>query len=339
MPADLWEQTDTECYGADTCIMRQQDWRIEVMETKMQKKDFSSLGLRMLIGAVLITAVQLISQGAVLGNKPEWADNFNIVLAVTMVPLYVIGYPVTFLIMKKSDAYRIEKHKLGAGKFILAFMMSYGLMILGNIIGLALTAGIGLLKGEPVDNALLSVITEGNVWISAIYTVLLAPVFEEILFRKLICDRIVQYGQRTAIIVSGLLFGLFHMNFNQFFYAAFLGGFFAFIYVKTGNLKYTIGLHMVVNFMGSVVGGLLLQNVDLMEVSGMAVYAVYSMFIYGIGITGLVLLLINRSKMKAEEGEIVIEKGNWFKTVILNPGMILYCGAMLVVMIVQAFVM
>lgn len=220
----------------------------EIMETKMQKKDFSSLGLRMLIGAVLITVVQLISQSAVLGNRPEWSDNMNIVLAVTMIPLYVIGYPLTFLIMKKRDADRIERHKMGIGRFILAFMMAYGLMIAGNIIGLALTAGIGLVKGEPVNNALLTVVTEGNVWISAIYTVLLAPVFEEILFRKLICDRVVQYGQRTAILISGLMFGLFHMNFNQFFYAAFLGGFFAFIYVKTGRLKYTIGLHMTVNF-------------------------------------------------------------------------------------------
>lgn len=219
------------------------------METRMQRKDFSSLGLRMLIGAVLMTVVQLISQAAVIGNKPEWAGNINIGLAVTMIPLYVIGYPVTFLIMKKSDTGRLEKHRMGPGQFILAFMMAYGLMIVGNIIGLIVTAVIGFIKGEPVGNALLSVISEGNIWISAIYTVLLAPVFEEILFRKLICDRMVQYGQRTAIIISGLMFGLFHMNFNQFFYAAFLGAFFAFIYVKTGNLKYTIGLHMVVNFL------------------------------------------------------------------------------------------
>ena len=88
---------------------------------------------------------------------------------------------------------------------------------MGNIIGLALTTVIGLIKGEPVNNALLSVISDGNIWISAIYTVILAPVFEEILFRKLICDRVVQYGQRKAILISGLLFGLFHINFNQYF--------------------------------------------------------------------------------------------------------------------------
>ena len=228
---------------------------------------------------------------------------------------------------------------MGAGQWILAFMMAYGLMIAGNIVGLILTAIIGLIKGEPVSNSLLSIISEGNVWISSIYTVLLAPVFEEILFRKLICDRVVQYGQRTAILISGLMFGLFHMNFNQFFYAALLGGFFAFIYTKTGRLIYTIGLHMAVNFLGSVVGGLLLQNVTLTELSGILIYAVYAMCIYGIAIAGIVLLFVFRSRMKTAEGEIVIEKGKWFRTAILNPGMILYCAVMFVVMVVQAFAM
>lgn len=309
------------------------------MDNKIQRREFSGLGFRMLIGAVLITAVQLTGQRVVLSIKPEWTSNINIVLAVTMIPLYVFGYPIAFLIMKKKDVKPVERRRMGPGQFILAFMMAYGMMIIGNIIGLALTTAIGFIKGEPVGNALMSVIMEGNIWISAIYTVLLAPVFEEILFRKLICDRVVQYGQRTAVLVSGLMFGLFHMNFNQFFYAAFLGGFFAFIYIRTGNLKYTIALHMVVNFLGSVVGGLLLQNVDMISLPGMMIYAAYSMCVYAIGITGVVLFFINRSKMKAPEGNDVIGKGNWFKTVILNPGMALYCIAMLAVMLVQAFMM
>lgn len=309
------------------------------MEMKRQRKDFSSLGFRMLIGAMLMTSVQVISQAVVLGNQPEWADNVNIVLAVTMIPLYVIGYPGAFLFMRKKDAKTIEKHRMGPAKFLLAFMMSYGLMIIGNLIGLTVTAGIGLMKGKPVDNALLSIITEGNIWISAIYTVLLAPVFEEILFRKLICDRVIHFGQRTAILVSGLLFGLFHMNFNQFFYAAFLGCFFAFLYVKTGNLKYTIGLHMAVNFVGSVVGGLLLQNVNMLELSGMIIYALHAMCVYAIGITGIVFLCLNYSKMRTEMGDSAIAKGHWFQTVILNPGMLLNCAVMLIVMIVQAFVL
>ena len=47
------------------------------------------------------------------------------------------------------------------------------------------------------------------------------------------------------MLFSGLMFGLFHGNLNQFVYAFVLGLCFGFIYVKTGNIRYTIGLHML----------------------------------------------------------------------------------------------
>lgn len=300
----------------------------------MYKKDFSGLGFRMACSALLIFAIQTAGSYIVAAIKPEWTGNMDIMLASTMVPLYVLGYPLTFLIMRNREKRTIEKHKMTIGQLILAFMMSYGLMIAGNLIGVMITLGIGVLKGNEVTNPLMSVVTSGNIWISAIYIVLLAPVFEEFLFRKLICDRVAKYGQGTAIVVSGLMFGLFHGNLNQFFYAFFLGSFFAFIYLKTGELKYTIGLHMVINFIGSVLGGLLLQNVDMETPMGLIIFALYALCVYGIALAGGVLFLVNRQKMKLEAGEITIEKGSRFKTVICNVGMIVYCLLFLVLTLV-----
>ena len=110
------------------------------MENKLCKKEFSNLGFRMLVGAVWITAVQLISQSVVLGNRPEWIDNMNIVLAVSMIPLYVIGYPLTFLIVKKKDGKKIEKHRMGPGQFVLAFMMDFPFSTVIHIFILVLVA-------------------------------------------------------------------------------------------------------------------------------------------------------------------------------------------------------
>lgn len=316
------------------------------MDTKLYRKDFSKLGFRMLIGAILIYGIQTAGQYAALAVNADWIGDVNIMLAAGMIPMYAIGYPITFLIMRAGGERRtIEKHKMKPWQFILAFLMSYALLMLGNIIGMVLTLWIGALKGEPVSNTLAYVVSNGNIWISAIYIVLLAPVFEEYLFRKLICDRMVKYGQGTAILLSGLIFGLFHGNFNQFFYAFFIGCFFAFIYVKTGNIKYTIGLHMVVNFIGSVVGGLLLQNIDLsgdllqMNPMHLIIYALYMLVIFGIVIAGGVLLLANLSKFRVEEGEIVIPKKERAMTMLVNMGMLLYCAAFLGMMIVQALFM
>lgn len=306
------------------------------MDTKAYKKEFSSIGIRMLISTVIILALQVGVQAIALSLFPQWQDNFTILLTVTMLPLYLLGFPIAFLLMRNKEVPAIEKHSMTFGQLVIAFLMLYGIMIIGNLIGLALTAGIGVLKGSPVQNSLLNVVTGGNLWVTAIFTVLCAPVYEEFLFRKLICDKVIKYGEGCAVVTSGLLFGLFHMNFNQFFYAFFLGCFLAFLYVKTGNLKYTILLHMTINFFGSVLGGIIL-SLDQSDPLALVISAVYSLCIYAIGISGIVLLIVKRRRFTLEPGEIVLEKGQRFKTMILNPGMILFCLVLFAFMIAQAF--
>lgn len=306
------------------------------MDTKAYKKEFSSIGIRMLISTVIILVLQVGVQAIALSLFPQWQDNFTILLTVTMLPLYLLGFPIAFLLMRNKEVPAIEKHSMTFGQLVVTFLMLYGIMIIGNLIGLALTAGIGVLKGSPVQNSLLNVVTGGNLWVTAIFTVLCAPVYEEFLFRKLICDKVIKYGEGCAVVTSGLLFGLFHMNFNQFFYAFFLGCFLAFLYVKTGNLKYTILLHMTINFFGSVLGGIIL-SLDQSDPLALVISAVYSLCIYAIGISGIVLLIVKRRRFTLEPGEIVLEKGQRFKTMILNPGMILFCLVLFAFMIAQAF--
>lgn len=53
--------------------------------------------------------------------------------------------------------------------------------------------------------------------------VVMAPICEEILFRKILIDRIRLYGDKAAILVSSVVFGLSHGNFYQFFYAFGIG--------------------------------------------------------------------------------------------------------------------
>lgn len=309
------------------------------MDTEAYRKEFSGVGLRMLIGTVFILVIQIVAQFFLLLVDVKLARNINIVLAVTLIPMYVFGYPFAYLIMDGAGERRIiRKRPMKTSHFFIAFLMGYTLLIAGNIIGLAVTFMIGIIKGEPVSNSLDIIVGQSNVWITAIYTVLLAPVFEEILFRKILCDRVVKYGQGAAVLLSGLLFGLFHGNFNQLFYAFFIGCFFAFIYVKTGNIKYTIGLHMMVNFIGSVVSGLFLQNIDLEHLTPATLIAIafHALFFYGSIIAGLVLLILNRSRFKVDEGEIVLEKGQRNNVMLVNVGMILYYIFYVCLMIFQA---
>ena len=106
------------------------------------------------------------------------------------------------------------------------------MVFVSNLMGNAITTIIGILKGNEVNNGVVGVILEGNMLINFVSMVILAPIVEELVFRKLIIDRTAKYGQTVAIIASGLMFGLFHGNLNQFAYALVLGCFFC-IYLST----------------------------------------------------------------------------------------------------------
>ena len=49
------------------------------------------------------------------------------------------------------------------------------------------------------------------------------------------------------------MFGLFHGNFGQFFYAFAVGSVFAYVALRTGGIRYTVVLHFLVNFFGMTV--------------------------------------------------------------------------------------
>ena len=326
------------------------------MEEKSMRKSFSGLGWRFLIGTLVIYAVQMIVMGIAGVVKPEWLEDTTISLILAVLPLYLIGMPVLIAVVKRMPGEAPVKKSITPGQFILALLMCYTLMYGGNLVGVLITTAVGVLKGSAVQNTIMSVATGSNMFVTFIYMVICAPILEEYIFRKLIVDRTAKYGEGVAIVLSGLMFGLFHGNLNQFAYAFLLGGFLAFMYVKTGNLKITIGLHMCINFMGAVVSVLLLKAIHLEEYQEIAMnggdsqeimdfmmrylpgwigYMTYILFILAAVITGLVLLIVFRKKLRVEPGQIA--KGQRFRTVICNPGMLCYCIFWIIMIILQMF--
>ena len=295
------------------------------METiKSTKKFFSGIGLRMFFSTLVLMISQIIVAGVAIVINPQIANDSNLTMAVTMIPMYAIGFPLAFLIMKKPQRTEIEKHDMSAKQLLAAALMAYAITMVGNIIGTGITTVIGLLKGSPVTNILAAMLDGGNIFLIFFLTAICAPIFEELLFRKMLCDRLVRFGEGTAIVISGLLFGLFHGNFNQFIYALPLGMIFAFVYVKTGQIKNAILLHMFVNFLGGVVPTALLSNVDIEQPTGMIAACAYYVFALALTIAGIVIFCNNRKKFEVNAGEIVIEKGKRFSTFIANFGMLLF---------------
>lgn len=326
------------------------------MEEKKIKKSFSSLGWRFLMGTLIIYAVQIGTAVVVSAVRPAWLKNTTINLILAVMPLYLIGMPILIALVKRIPGEAPVKKNMKPGQFVLALIICFSLMYCSNLVGTLITTVVGVLKGSAVDNAIASYATQSNMVVTFICMVLCAPVLEEYIFRKLIVDRIAKYSQGAAVVLSGLMFGLFHGNLNQFVYAFFLGAFLAFLYVRTGNLRITIGIHMCINFMGGIVSVLLLKAIHLEEyqelvmngadsqaimdfvmryLPGWIGYMIYVLFILTVVITGIVLLIVFRKKLRVEPGQI--SKGKRFSTVICNPGMLCYCIFWIVMIILQMF--
>ncbi len=75
-----------------------------------------------------------------------------------------------------------------------------------------------------------------------------APILEETLFRGVLLRALLKkFNPWTAILLSAVAFGIFHMNPWQFLYATVLGIWLGYIYWKTRSLFYPIIIHMVLN--------------------------------------------------------------------------------------------
>lgn len=123
---------------------------------------------------------------------------------------------------------------------LLAIQMLSG--ILDNLIEPILTQWLHLNIDEAVANASGSSTTFSMM----LYTCLLAPLFEELLFRGYLLHRFLPFGEKYALVISSLLFGLMHMNFIQIPFAFCVGLVLAYVTRKYG-LGWAITLHVLNN--------------------------------------------------------------------------------------------
>ena len=189
-----------------------------------------------------------------------YTENFaTIYIVLNSINVCVIGTTVLALALRKLPVTKIEKKPMKIGQLLLLIMMMYGLTQVGSLMGmpihLVLTT-IGSMTADSEDAAAeLSnnlVFSSGTV-IRIISIGILPAIFEELLFRKFLIDRTIRHGEFISCAMSGIMFGLWHGNFQQFFFAFFIGVLFAFVYIRTGNIIYTMIMHASMNLVTSTV--------------------------------------------------------------------------------------
>lgn len=319
------------------------------VRTAIAKACFSRLGgalAAMGVGTIVVQLLLGLLVGilAAMGVEVVYAPWVSWLM--TFIPVYAIGFPLALAVLKNMPVEKGEQTRLGAGQMVLLILMCFPVMYIGNLVGNVASA---FFSAGQAENALVSMVEDINIW-KALTVAVVAPVVEEYLFRKLLIDRCVQYGEKTAIAFSGVTFALFHMNLFQFFYALGLGLLMGYVYVRTRRLRYPIIMHMAVNFTGAVLAPWVMAQVDWEALAnlnaqamdeallaqvlpGLAVYLGYLLLYMGMVVVGLVLLAASRRKLTFQPAAQELPKEEGFRTPYVNTGMILF-GVLCLVMIV-----
>ena len=150
------------------------------------------------------------------------------------------------------------------------------------------------------------------------------------------------------MVFSALTFALFHMNLFQFFYAFGMGLIFAYVYLRTRRLRYPVLMHMIINFMGSVVPLWVVSNLDLDALSnltpqnldqemlaailpGLLIYLAYVVVQLVLVIAGLVIGIVMRKSLTLRPTPEELPREGRVKTVYANVGFILFVVVCVVV--------
>lgn len=187
-----------------------------------------------------------------------------------------------------------------------------------NLFGLSLVPMVEMLSGSADTVSMF------------LYSAILAPIAEEVLFRGYILRTLRPYGKRFAIFASAVLFGLFHGNLLQTPYAFLVGLLLGYVTVEY-SLTWAVVLHMFNNL---VLADLFTRLT--MGLSDMA-YSVVNLLLFGgFFLVSLVILIRNRQEVKAYRQSEWMDR-RCLKCFFLNSGVIVLTALMVISMIAMLF--
>ena len=259
----IYSNKAEECKFADTSVELSREALGAVGMDPIDFKSSSSkvhlsIFLYLMITYAAVYVFSIIS-GIVYGIYPDDAvlnfiNSGLFKIIISSLSQYAIAFPLFAIIIRMliSPSKR-EKSKMPIGEFLILLLISESLMLGGAIIGNYVSRLIGNIFEIAPSNTLDTIFEDTPIWLITVSVVFLAPVFEELIYRKMFIDRISRIGDGWAILFSAVAFALMHSNLYQFFYAFGVGLVFGYVYTRTRDVRYTIVMHMILNFFGSIV--------------------------------------------------------------------------------------
>ncbi len=288
------------------------------VDTAAAKKVFSRIGFALIAFFAASYAVAILLELFCLWILPKDSYTSSLSIIISSVAMYGVGVPVFYFAVRKIKVYEAPRGNARFSTMAVLFAIATCFMYTGSIIGNSVYEFVGEKLGIYLNESTLELVAMIPWHTALVFTVLIAPLFEELVFRKLIIDRVSVYGEKLAILFSAILFAFFHSSIQQFFYALFAGLVFGYLYMRTRRLIYPYILHALVNFFGSVVPLILMQYAGYEELLasetpeammekaaenpiGYAAIMLYSLVILALVFSGFALMFVYVKKLKFEK--------------------------------------
>lgn len=292
-----------------------QDDPTELKKAIKSASNHNSCALLLFLGLTTVITAFTSVVIAIITRDAEKATKLSFLIGI--IEQFILAAPLTVIIMKatkSSKEYKplsalLRKPDASAGQIVrwilicffigraVAVISQYFFIFLEFIIGRKLSAIDFTSDGSSL-----------NTFVNITALAILAPLCEETIFRGIIANNSSRFGSLSAIITSGLCFGLFHMNYEQIIYAAALGFCLAFLLLKTKSLITCIIFHVFFNFFGTLISlfpSELLERLQKGDVSYMKEHITASLLLFAVVlatvavmITGLILFIIEVTQHK-----------------------------------------
>ena len=280
---------------------------MENLDTTNQKKSRNVVfwvNLTYFIMLALLIGVQILSKTVLMDSLG--ALELNLVFAVMVQIGVMLIIPITaFSIIKRQRVsatlkdFKVNKISfkhicISFGIGICVFLLNICISSLFNAIITAFgyenvpTSG----TASGIDSSFL------NFLIVVFYSAFLPAVCEEITHRGMLLNGLKKYGLTKALVLSSLMFGLMHLNINQFFYATIVGLIIGFIAICANSIIPAMIIHFTNNFINTYLdfasvngwfGGNFYNWVNSLRLSGDPFIVMIASMVL---ITGVVLLLM-----------------------------------------------
>lgn len=159
-------------------------------------------------------------------------SSWDVMYKYIVIGIVITSIPICIYIFKR---YKIKESKIHLSKMLLMIPLGLSMSLFYNMLTI---------------NFQVNVSTELNIYLLILYLVIVAPIFEEFVFRylslRMACDA---YSKTKAIIYVSLAFALMHSGLINMIYAFLIGVLLSYVYLKYKNILYPIILHIAANLM------------------------------------------------------------------------------------------